>query len=56
METDDPFDTMALDVVDPAGQLAFYYLVRAENDCNGISAGGVGTSQGIYARTARDCP
>ena len=56
VETDDPFDTMALDGVDPLAQIAFYYLVRAENDCNGISAGGVGTSQGIYARAARDCP
>ena len=54
VETDDSADTTAIETADPVAGTVLYYLVRAENGCDG-GVGSAGTSQAIYTRAARDC-
>ncbi|RME37356.1 MAG: hypothetical protein D6788_09670 [Planctomycetota bacterium] len=55
VESDDGSDTSATDASSPAAGAAFYYLVRAENDCPD-GQGSLGRSSAGQERTARACP
>ncbi len=54
VETDDASDTESIDGGDPTSGGLFLYLVRAENGC-ASGTGPLGSSQGVFARTALDC-
>ena len=55
VESDDGTDTTANDVTVPAPGAAFYYLVRAENNCL-AGLGSLGNATGGGPRTGRNCP
>ena len=54
VETNDALDTLAFDFEDPVAGAVFYYVIRAENDC-ATGEGPLGTAEGLYSRSARDC-
>ncbi len=55
LETNDSRDTQALERKSPAMGTAFFYLVRARNDCPG-GDGGIGFTASGVARNGRTCP
>jgi hypothetical protein len=55
IESDDGSDTSATDPTEPTAGTAFFYLVRAENDCP-MGQGTLGTDSDGIERQGRSCP
>jgi len=55
VESDDASDTAAIETTDPGPGVAWFYLIRAENDCP-AGQGTLGTGTGGTPRVGRSCP